>query len=270
MAGPRLWLEHTSLPSLAPLACSSPPRVSGQQISSLPLSSLACAPNVSPSSMLLSVTEGRHVSLTCNVEADPLPALTWTFDDKNLDKFSFWNDEVSVEQQIITQGVVRSVQVYKSVITFVYWKHYRSILSISTASSVWNGTFSCVARNVAGDVRANYSLLVIRTGEVGRVLDLKLEYFIVLTISVLCLFVISVLCIVLMCAVIAQRSLLPTPLRPGKAAAPDLISNVTCDIYKPTQPNLHSDTSTYSLDTATTATLGPGPVSVWGSTPRSE
>lgn len=51
------------------------------------------------------------MSLTCNVEADPLPALTWTFDGKNLDKFSFWENEVSVEQQIITQGVVRSVQV---------------------------------------------------------------------------------------------------------------------------------------------------------------
>ena len=61
---------------------------------------------------------------------------------------------------------------------------------------MWNGTFSCVARNVAGVVRANYSLAVIRTGEVGRVLDLKLEYFIVLTVSVLCMFVISVLCIV--------------------------------------------------------------------------
>ena len=107
MAGPRLWLEHTSLPSLAPLACSSPPRVQGHVIRSLALSSLACAPHVSPGSMFLSVTEGRHVSLTCNVEADPLPSLTWTFDSKPLDKFSFREDEVSVEQQIISQGVVR-------------------------------------------------------------------------------------------------------------------------------------------------------------------
>ena len=129
---------------------------------------------------------------------------------------------------------------------------------------MWNGTFSCVARNVAGVVRANYSLAVIRTGEVGRVLDLKLEYFIVLTVSVLCMFVISVLCIVLVCAVIARRTLLPPPT--GKVSAPDLISDVTCDLYKTRQPALHSDTSTYSLDTATTATLGPGPVSVWGST----
>ena len=107
MAGPRLWLEHTALPSLAPLACSSPPRVQGHVIRSLALSSLACAPHVSPGSMFLSVTEGRHVSLTCNVEADPLPSLTWTFDSKPLDKFSFREDEVSVEQQIITQSVVR-------------------------------------------------------------------------------------------------------------------------------------------------------------------
>ena len=109
---------------------------------------------------------------------------------------------------------------------------------------------------------ANYSLVVIRTGEVGRVLDLKLEYFIVLTVSVLCMFVISVLCIVLVCAVIARRTLVPP--RPGKVPAPDLISDVRADLYKPHQPGLHSDTSTYSLDTATTVTLGP--VSVWGST----
>ena len=134
---------------------------------------------------------------------------------------------------------------------------------------MWNGTFSCVAGNVAGQVKANYSLMVIRTGEVGRILDLKLEYFIVLTVSVLCMFVISVLCIVLICAVIARRTLLKCPgSGRGKvpAAAPDLISDVTCDLYKPTQPALHSDTSTYSLDTATTLTAGAGPVSVWGST----
>ena len=49
---------------------------------------------------------------------------------------------------------------------------------------MWNGTFSCVAGNVAGQVKANYSLMVIRTGEVGRILDLKLEYFVILTVTV--------------------------------------------------------------------------------------
>ena len=62
--------------------------------------------------MGLSVTEGRHVSLTCNVEADPLPALTWTFDNKPLDKFSYRADDLAVEQQIISQGVVRYVQIF--------------------------------------------------------------------------------------------------------------------------------------------------------------
>ena len=76
-------------------------------IQTLELSSLACAPHVSPSSMFLSVTEGRQVSLPCNVEADPLPALTWTFDSKPLDKFALREDEVSVDQQIISQGVIR-------------------------------------------------------------------------------------------------------------------------------------------------------------------
>ena len=57
--------------------------------------------------MFLSVTEGRHVSLTCNVEADPLPVVTWTFDHVALDKLRTREDELSIQQQIISQGVVR-------------------------------------------------------------------------------------------------------------------------------------------------------------------
>ena len=104
----RLWLEHTALPSLSQLACQSPPRLQGHVITHVPLSSFACPPHVSPASMFLSVTEGRHVSLTCNVEADPLPVVTWTFDHVALDKLRTREDELSIQQQIISQGVVRS------------------------------------------------------------------------------------------------------------------------------------------------------------------
>ena len=137
--------------------------------------------------MFLSVTEGRHVSLTCNVEADPLPLVSWSYDDQPLERIQ--SRDLSVDQQIISHGVVRS------------------ILTISESSSRWNGTFLCHADNVAGRISANYTLMVQRSDKVGRILDLKLEYFIILIISVLCLFILFILCIVLICAVVARRSL---------------------------------------------------------------
>lgn len=145
---------------------------------------------------------------------------------------------------------------------------FRSILTIPEVSSLWNGTFSCVSENIAGTVSTNYTVMVHRTGEVGRILDLKLEYFIILTICVLCTFVISVLCIVLTCAVIARRTILknqksaarpvamPRKIKMGTspARAPDIISDVS-HVYQ-TEGRHRSDTSTFSLDTATTATVG--------------
>ena len=73
----------------------------------VPLSSFACAPVVSPANMFLSVSEGRHVSLTCNVEADPLPIVTWTLDQVPLDHVQTQDHQVSVEQQIISFGIIR-------------------------------------------------------------------------------------------------------------------------------------------------------------------
>lgn len=105
----RLWLEHTSLPSLSQLSCQSPPRLRGHVIRTVPLSSFACPPHVSPANMFLSVTEGRHVSLTCNVEADPLPVVTWSYDRLPLDKIKTHDTDLSVEQTIISHGIVRSV-----------------------------------------------------------------------------------------------------------------------------------------------------------------
>ena len=140
-------------------------------------------------------------------------------------------------------------------------------MTIPEVSSLWNGTFSCVSENIAGTISTNYTVMVHRTGEVGRILDLKLEYFIILTVCVLCTFVISVLCIVLICAVIARRTILKNQKSPSRALtmprkikmgtsptrAPDIISDVS-HVYQ-TEGRHRSDTSTFSLDTATTATV---------------
>ena len=47
------------------------------------------------------------MSLTCNVEADPLPVVTWTLDQVPLDQVQTQDHQVSVEQQIISFGVIR-------------------------------------------------------------------------------------------------------------------------------------------------------------------
>ena len=128
----------------------------------------------------------------------------------------------------------------------------------------------------------NYTVMVHRTGEVGRILDLKLEYFIILTVSVLCVFIISVLCIVLVCAFIARKTILknqkspvrtitmPRKIKMGTCSsrvldytAPDIISDVS-NVYQSSRHR--SDTSSFSLDTATTAVTAPTPASLNSST----
>ena len=47
------------------------------------------------------------MSLTCNVEADPLPIVTWTLDQVPLDHVQTQDHQVSVEQQIISFGIIR-------------------------------------------------------------------------------------------------------------------------------------------------------------------
>ena len=246
----RLWLEHTALPSLSGLTCAGPARLAGSLIRLVPLSSLACSPLLSPATVVLSVGEGRQVSLTCNVEADPLAVVSWTFEDSELDQVG--EAEISVKQQIIDRGVIRS------------------ILTIPSASSAWNGTFHCRAENMAGTRAANYSLHVEKTRQRGRILDLKLEYFILLTAGVLAIFVISVLFIILVLALIARRTIIKSQNSPAKNnkiemprkseqfssvgvvyeyRAPDIISDVSHSLYQ-TRNTSHS--SCFSLETTTT------------------
>ena len=249
----RLWLEHTALPSLAQLACAGPDRLSGRLIRLVPLSSLACSPVISPASMLLSVGEARQVSLTCNVQSDPLAVVSWAFKDSPLDQLRVAESELSVSQQIIDRGVIRSV------------------LTVRSASSAWNGTFHCRAENSAGSVSANYSLHVERLEHTrGRILDLKLEYFILLTAGVLGIFVISVLFIILVLALIARKTLAKSPncsvksrkvetprkISRGEGVveyeAPDIISDVSHSLYQTANTHSRSHSSCFSLETTTT------------------
>ena len=244
----RLWLEHTALPSLAQLTCSGPERLAGRLIRLVPLSSLACSPRLSPASMLLSVGEARQVSLTCNVQSDPLAAVSWAFQDSPLDKLTVGESELSVSQQIIDRGVIRSV------------------LTVHSASAAWNGTFHCRAENTAGSVSANYSLHVERSEHRGRILHLKLEYFILLTAGVLGIFVISVVFIILVLALVARRTLRKSQScsvkskkvemsrggRGGESGAPDIISDVSHSLYQTGNTQSRSHSSCFSLETTTT------------------
>ena len=59
--------------------CHSPPRLSGFTVTSLAQEELACLPSVAPTSMVVSVREGRNVSLVCRVRADPAASISWRY-----------------------------------------------------------------------------------------------------------------------------------------------------------------------------------------------
>ena len=45
--------------------CQAPARLAGQRFADIPLSKFACAPELSPTSMYLTVPRGKDVSIVC-------------------------------------------------------------------------------------------------------------------------------------------------------------------------------------------------------------
>merc|ERR1711892_295609 len=148
----------------------------------------------------------------------------------------------------------------------------KSVLRIKNADGRWNGTFAYIAENNAGIMIANYTLNVTSVISFPRVLDLKLEYFVLVAVGALLLSVITIVSIALACIMICKRRLkqnqtkgrmnqMPrkikmgtSPTRKGDYAAPDIISDLAQTFYQ----GQHS--SYFSTDTMTT------PVSLTSST----
>jgi hypothetical protein len=61
-----------------------PRRLLGIHIQSLSLAEFACAPQLSPTSMYLTVPKGKNVSIVCRVASDPVSQITWFFNGEQI------------------------------------------------------------------------------------------------------------------------------------------------------------------------------------------
>ena len=78
----RLWLAQSNVPRPIDPVCYSPRRLFGVRINALSLDEFACRPQISPTSMYLTVAEGKNVSLVCRVTSDPESQISWFFNGK--------------------------------------------------------------------------------------------------------------------------------------------------------------------------------------------
>ena len=65
-------------------SCQGPRRLVGIHIQSLSLAEFACAPQLSPTSMYLTVPKGKNVSIVCRVASDPVSTITWYFNGQKI------------------------------------------------------------------------------------------------------------------------------------------------------------------------------------------
>ena len=61
----RLWLSQSNVPRPVEPVCHGPRRLLGIRVPSLSLAEFACAPELSPTSMYLTVPRGKDVSIVC-------------------------------------------------------------------------------------------------------------------------------------------------------------------------------------------------------------
>ena len=80
----RLWLTQSNVPRMVEPSCQGPRRLLGIHIQSLSLAEFACAPQLSPTSMYLTVPKGKNVSIVCRVASDPVSTITWFFNGRQI------------------------------------------------------------------------------------------------------------------------------------------------------------------------------------------
>ena len=88
----RLWLTQSNVPRIVEPVCQGPRRLQRIHIQSLSLAEFACAPQLSPTSMYLTVPKGKNVSIVCRVSSDPTSTITWFFNGHRIHT-SRTNDE---------------------------------------------------------------------------------------------------------------------------------------------------------------------------------
>lgn len=177
------WLQNFNIPHSVEPRCSSPQRLGGRAIKSLTETDLACLPDVSPTTFYLEISEGKNVSLLCQVSAIPEAKVSWWFQGQVLQNDSMVAPGIHL-YYYIEEGTVEK----------------RSELFIYNTNSEDNGTFACVAENPAGKSQSNYTIRVIVKEEpIVIVVTFPFEYILAFAVGGGALFIIILIVIIVAC-----------------------------------------------------------------------
>ncbi|XP_044254955.1 leucine-rich repeat-containing protein 24-like [Tribolium madens] len=138
------WLGRSNVPISEEPTCVGPPRLSSRVIKSIPVSELACLPDVSPTTFYLELAEGKNVSLQCHVHSIPEASVSWWF-----------RGQILQNNTIVSPGIHLIYFVEEGA------ENKRSELFIYNANSEDNGTFICNAENAAGTSQSNFTIKII-------------------------------------------------------------------------------------------------------------
>ena len=245
----RDWLVQTNVPRLYEPTCHSPHLLTGFKITTINVQEFACLPMVSPSSMFITVREGKNVSLVCRVKSDPMSEIVWSYNGLLIDSL---------------HPRMRMVQQYEGSLGT------RSELLITNITQAENGSFLCSAENKAGKSLANYSVQVDQYRGDTLVMEMKMEHFIAVSVCVITILILLMVIVTILLVKIARKHLdaepsdtktgvsnvykpssMPRSIQMGtghvpvKRAAPDLLSGVS-------QSQSSSDGSLVSMETVVT------------------
>lgn len=137
------WLLKFNMPHAVEPVCSTPDRLKKRKITSVAVQELACPPKMSPTSMFLETNEGTNVTLECVVKAIPEADVSWWFQGHIIHNDSLEDPEL------------------KTSFSMIGTNDKKSELYIFNVNQDDNGTYVCVANNIAGKAQANYSLKII-------------------------------------------------------------------------------------------------------------
>ncbi|XP_050094550.1 uncharacterized protein LOC126577155 [Anopheles aquasalis] len=158
------WLNRFNVPQREEIKCTSPPRLAGESVKTLPLDDLACLPIITPETSYREIAEGRNISLDCRISATPEPSIAWLF-----------QGQVLLNESLL----VPNLHLYYYIDDVDGEKH--SELFIYNINVEDNGTYSCVAENSAGRVQTNYTLhVIVKEEPVVEQVTFSEEYFLVI------------------------------------------------------------------------------------------
>ena len=127
--------------------------------------------------MFVSIPANNNASLVCTVSAEPSSDVSWSFNGS---------------------PVLNTVSKVRIMTSFIGNGNTRSELILTNVTRINNGTYSCVAKNVAGIATANYVISVEEHETLTSRLGLDTQHFVSISILIVLLFLL-ILALSLVC-----------------------------------------------------------------------